>query len=40
MTQRAGYLCGVENVHISKNEKYQWEVNSDVDMGYYVDFGY
>jgi len=40
MTHRAGYLCGVENVSISKNKSYRWEIDSEIDMGYYYDFGY
>lgn len=40
MTQRGGYLCGVENVNISKNESYQWEIDSEIEMGYYGGFGY
>ena len=33
----AGYLCGETSVSISENETYRWEIDSDVDMGYFVD---
>lgn len=36
-SQMAGYLCGEKNVNISEDEIYQWEIDSDVDMGYFVD---